>query len=81
MDELPEKGAGNLPRQNLPCWNEGMLPSKAELSTGSSTTRGGSSDARRPEGTTERELGMAMTDALADILRTEKDPRQRRSVS
>lgn len=84
MDELPEKsGAGNLPAQSLPCWNESMHPSKAELSTGSSTSRtgNGGGEGRRGEREQDRELGMAMTDALADILRNEKDPRQRRSVS
>lgn len=80
MDEFPEKsGSGNLPRHKLPCWNEEMTPSKAELSTGTSPTRG--SDARRTNDREERELGLAMSDALADILRAEKEPRQRRSVS
>jgi len=85
MDELSEKGAGNLPLQSLPCWNESMHPSKAELSTGSPSgsraSRSGTGEGRRTERDPEQELGLAMTDALADILRTEKDPRQRRAVS
>lgn len=82
MDEFREKtGAENLPRHKLPCWNEEMTPAKAELSTGTTPSR--QPDARRSSSSDSesREVGLALTDALADILRAEREPRGRRSVS
>lgn len=92
MDEFREKsGTGNLPAQNMPCWNESMQPSKVDLvSAGIDSVLGpvqGSShgsrstENRRPDAPLDREIGRAMTDALTDILSTEKEPRQRRNVS
>jgi hypothetical protein len=86
MDEFREKAAaGNLPGHDMPCWNEGMQPSKGELAPGpnptASTTGGRVTETRRPDPQVDRELGRALTDALTDILSTEKEPRQRRNVS
>ena len=83
MDESREKsGAGNLPAHNMPCWNDGMQPSKVELAAlTSSSTTGRGTENRRPDSQLDREIGRAMTDALTDILSAEKEPRQRRNVS
>lgn len=84
MDEFREKsGTGNLPAQNMSCWNDSMQPSKVELAafTSASSTTGRSTENRRSEAQLDREIGRALTDALTDILSAEKQPSQRRNVS